>query len=156
MSFVIQSNMAIMLKKAANSDISILLELEKSVAGSILYSPMLTEDEWLVALDIGVIYLIEKDNTVVGNISYEKKKNGNVHISGLVVKPEFQGQGLGRAALIKVLQELKNIKRIDLVTHPKNTKALALYQSLGFVVELQKENYYGDGQPRLIMVLVEK
>ena len=66
--------MSVTLKKATVADIPVLLELEKSVAGTKIYSPMLEESEWAEALQNGAVILIEKGNTVVGNISYEKKK----------------------------------------------------------------------------------
>ncbi len=145
--------MAIHLKKAEISDISALLEIEKSVAGTKIYSPMLTESEWLEEFKKGVIYLIQKDGVAVGSISYEKKGEDNAHISGLAVDPKFQGQGIAKEALTQLLQELKDMKRIDLVTHPDNVKALKLYESLGFKVESRKENYFGDGEPRVVLVL---
>lgn len=145
--------MTINLKKADNSDISTLITLEKSVAGTKIYSPMLTEDEWVAALEIGVVYLIVKDGVIVGNISYEKKGESHIHISGLVVAPKFQGQGIAMEAVKQVLKELKDVKRIELATHPDNAKALKLYQSLGFVIESRKENYYCDGEPRLVLAL---
>jgi len=144
--------MPIHLKKATNTDIPELIELEKSVAGTKVYSPMLTEDEWLVALDIGKVYLIEKDDNIVGNISYEKRSEDHAHISGLVIEPKFQGQGIGRQAVEQVLKELKDTKKVTLDVHPKNERALKLYQPLGFIIESQKENYYGDNEPRLILV----
>ncbi len=140
------------LKKASNFDIPELIEIEKSAAGSKLYSPMLTEDEWLVALEIGSVYLIERDGITVGSVSYENK-NGVAQITGLVVSPEFQNQGIGRQVLTQIFEELKGMHRIELATHPENARALKLYQSFGFTVESRKENYYGDGEPRLILVL---
>ena len=59
----------IMLQKAENSDIETLIDIEKSVAGNKLYSPMLTHDEWLVVLEIGVVYLIYHGADIVGNVS---------------------------------------------------------------------------------------
>ena len=145
--------MEVVLRKADNSDIDELIEIERGVAGTKIYVPMLSHDEWLVALDIGAVYLIEKDKTIVGNISYEKKSPGRVRISGLVISRKFQGQHLGRQALAQVMEELKDIKRIDLDVHPDNERALKLYQSFGFTEESRKENFYGDGEPRLILVL---
>ena len=142
------------LKKASVSDIPALLDLEKSVAGTYIYSPMLEADEWKEELQKGKVYLIEKDDVPIGNLSYEKKSNDHVYISGLVVSPAFQGQGVAREVLIKLLEELKDVRRIDLVTHPDNHVALHLYQSLGFVIESRKENYWGDGEPRLVCVCV--
>jgi len=99
------------------------------------------------------VYLIEKNGEVVGNVSYERKSPDRVYISGLVVGSRFQGQGIGQAAMVKILEELKGTKRIELATHPDNKAAIALYESLGFVIESRKENYFGDGEPRLIMSL---
>lgn len=150
------------LKKAENADIADLISIEKSVSGLKTYSPMTTEDEWLVALDIGTVYLIKKDDEVVGSICYEPKKDGRIHISGLVVDPRFQGQGIGREAMELVLEELQDARHksepgfakvIDLAVHPENTRALKLYESLGFTRGELKENYYGDGEPRLILEL---
>jgi len=145
--------MPINLKRASKGDIPILVELEKSVAGTKIYSPMLEEKEWEEALEKEIVYLIEKDGIVTGNISYERKENNRVYISGLVLSPRFQRQGIGREVIIKILDEVKDAKRIDLVTHPDNAPALALYESLGFVVESKVENYYGNGEPRLVLVL---
>jgi ribosomal-protein-alanine N-acetyltransferase len=60
---------------------------------------------------------------------------------------------LARKAMIHVLNEIELVKRIDLVTHPDNTKAINLYESLGFKIESTIENYFGDGEPRIVMVL---
>ncbi len=145
--------MMISLKRATISDVKALVALEQGVAGTHIYVPMLKEEEWIEEIGKSVVYLIEKDGVVVGNVSYEKINKDNVYISGLVVNPKFQGQGIAHEALLKILEELKDIKRIDLVTHPDNTKALKLYESLGFTVESRKENYFGDGEPRLVLVL---
>ena len=63
----------IYLKKATIADISILLEIEKSVAGTKIYSPTLTKGEWKEELQKSEVYLIEKNSVVAGSILYEKK-----------------------------------------------------------------------------------
>lgn len=145
-------NIPTFLKQASVSDIPALIELEQSAAHTHTYSPVLSEDEWKEEFQNNKVFLIEKDNSVVGNISYERKNSDHVYISGLVVLPEFQGKGIAREALMQVLEELKDVKRIDLVTHPDNNVALQLYQSLGFTIESRKENYWGEGEPRLVLV----
>jgi ribosomal protein S18 acetylase RimI-like enzyme len=50
-----------------------------------------------------------------------------------------------------ILEELKDYKRIELVTHPDNKSAIKLYFSFGFLTEKQMENYFGDGEPRILM-----
>ncbi len=148
--------MIINLRKATSADIPVLLAIEKSVSCSNLYSPMLEEDEWLTELRQNTVYIIEKDGVAVGNISYEEKDDDHVYISGLVVEQQFQGQGIAREALTHLLENLGAVKRIDLVTHPDNVTALKLYQSFGFISESRKENYFGDGQPRLVLALFAK
>jgi ribosomal-protein-alanine N-acetyltransferase len=142
------------LRVATLEDVLILLEIEKSVSGSNIYSPMLRESEWREALKKDIIYLIKSDADIIGSLSYEKKNDNHVYISGLVIKPAFQGKGFGRQVLVELLEQIKHIQRIDLVTHPDNQVALSMYRSLGFIVESRKENYYGDGEPRLVLSLV--
>jgi len=72
-------------------------------------------------------------------------------LSGLMVKPEFQGKGIGREAMRQVLEEVSDVERIWLATHPSNTPAIKLYLSFGFIIEEKIENYFGDGEPRIIM-----
>lgn len=140
-------------RRATTADIPILLELEKSVWGSKIYFSVPGENSWDEELKNNIVYLIEKDGIVLGNISYEEKSESHIYISDLIVSPCFRGQGIARATLVKFLKGVSGAKRIDLVTHPDNKPALNLYQSLGFIVESRKENYYGDGEPRLALVL---
>lgn len=146
-----QKNTSIVLKKAGINDIPVLLEIEKSVAGTKIYSPTLEVDEWKEELHKAKVLLIKKNNTIIGNLTYEQKGNDCVYISGLVIKPDFQGQGIARKVLTNLLKKLQCVRRIYLVTHPNNLRALNLYRSLGFVVESKKENYYGDGEPRMVL-----
>ena len=152
--FLMNTPLPVHLKEATYADISLLLDIENKVSGTCIYSPMTQEDEWKEEMQKGSVYLIEKGGEIVGNVSYEKRGESVAYISGLVVAPRFQGQGIGREVLSKILEEdLKAMKRIDLVTHPDNMVAQKLYRSFGFVVESRKENYWGDGEPRLVMVL---
>ncbi len=145
--------MLINLKKAGLDDIPKLLEIEKSVAGTKIYSAMLNENEWRDEIQNNTVYVVEKGDEVVGSISYEKKSEDHIYISGLTIDPSFQNQGIARQAMKIILDKLKDINRIDLVVHPNNYPALKLYQSLGFAIESRQENYFGDGEPRLVLVL---
>ena len=145
--------MIIKFKKATIEDISVLISIEESVAGTKIYSPMLDEKKWAEEIEKNTVYLILKDGVIVGNISYEIKNSNHAYISGFAIDSRFQNQGIGKEVLTRLLEELKDNKRIDLVTHPDNEAALKLYKSFGFVVESKKENYFGDGEPRLVLVL---
>ena len=55
---------------------------------------------------------------VVGNLSYERKSSDHVYISGLMVVQNSKGR-VAREVLTRLLKELKDVKRVDLVTHPE-------------------------------------
>jgi ribosomal protein S18 acetylase RimI-like enzyme len=146
------SGQEIQLVEASKSDVDIFVDLERKVSGQKIYAPILDRDEMLAEFEKNKMFIIQRDGSAVGTIMYEFKKPNHVYISGLVIDPDFQRQGIGRAAMIKLLDSLKSVNRIDMVTHPDNAAALSLYDSLGFLVESRKENYFGDGEPRLILV----
>lgn len=142
-------------RKASIDDIPLLIDLEKKVQGVRTYSGTFKVNEWIEELNIGVVYIIEKDGVPVGDIMFEMKSAEHAYVDKILVVPEFQGQGIARHAMKYVLSEIGNIQRIDLVAHPENIQALSLYESFGFKVESRKENYFGDGEPRLVMFLVK-
>ena len=147
------------LKEAGIKDISTLISLEKEFSGTKLYSGMLVKWkwmnvlQWMYALSKSEIFIIELDNQAVGKVAYEMKSADHVYIKGLVIRSSFQRQGIGREAMRIILKELEPVKKIELVTHPENIPAIRLYESLGFHIESRIENYFGDGEPRVRMVL---
>jgi ribosomal protein S18 acetylase RimI-like enzyme len=62
----------------------------------------------------------------------------------LVVHPDFQGHGVGKAIFSRLLDEIKsqhpNIARVELTVRQSNPKAIGLYQKLGFKIEGICEN----------------
>ena len=140
------------LERATPADLEVYMALEQSVKNPKTYPASTTQKEALDELTKSRVYFIKKEGHIVGNIGYEIKAEDSAEITGLMIDPRYQNQGIGREALIAILDELKGIRRIDLVTHPENEPALALYQSLGFHIESRVEDYYGDGEPRLVLV----
>ena len=53
--------------------------------------------------------------------------------------------------MVKELIKLVGDKAIITVTHPQNTGAIILYLEHGFKIVGWKDDYYGDGQPRLML-----
>ena len=141
----------ITLHRATPDDLDTFIELEKSVAHLKVYSSITDRSEAREEIQNNTVYLIKRENTVVGSIEYQMKDTHHAYLSGFVVNPRYQGQGIGREALMQILEDLKEIKRVDLVTHPHNTPAIMLYLSLGFIIEGWKDNYFGDGEPRVIL-----
>ena len=139
------------LKRATIKDIQTLLEIEKTTIGLKLYSGYFNEKEVEGYVKNSIVYLIKNNDDIVGSISYDVINSNHADISGLVIKPEFQKKGLAKKAMELLFKELKDYKKLSLCVHPDN-HALKLYESFGFKKESRKENYFGDGEPRIIMV----
>lgn len=130
---------------------AVLLEIEETAKDLIVYNWGFTDQEFLEWIRNDIVYLIEEDGIMVGDISYVVKDADHAYITGLVIVPEFQRRGLARKAMNMIIDELNDFRRLSLDVHPDN-HAVKLYESLGFVATERKENFYGDGEPRIIMV----
>ncbi len=151
--------MNLRLRKAGIRDLPAFLSLEKEASGTKLYSSIFAKRrwmnvfQWIHALNRSKVYFIELDDQLVGKVAYERDGYDHGYIKGLVVRHQFQHRGIGREAMQMILDKLEAVKKIELVTHPKNIPAIKLYESLGFHIESEIENYFGDGEPRVRMVL---
>ncbi|MFA5009709.1 MAG: GNAT family N-acetyltransferase [Patescibacteria group bacterium] len=140
-------------KKVTIEDVDKLLEVEKTAVSSKTYFSITDREEAKKEIENNEVYFIIKHNKIVGTTEYQIKNPNHAYLGGLVIIPSFQGQGIARKAAEFKLEKLKNIKRIDLTAHPRNNKIIVLYLSLGFHIESWKDNYFGDGEPRLILAL---
>jgi ribosomal-protein-alanine N-acetyltransferase len=66
------------------------------------------------------------------------------HLTILAIHPDFQGQGLGKLLLGKLLEEAENrsLERATLEVGENNKKALNLYQQFGFKEAGRRKKYY--------------
>ncbi len=147
--------MKIDLLSATEKDIPKYLSLENSLPQSTLYAVIKDEIEAKKEFEENIIFFIRSNDEIVGSIQYEMKSPDHAYISGLVVVPEFQGQGIAREAMHQLLEKLKEMKIIDLVTHPENP-VIRLYESFSFVQGEIIENYFGDGEPRVRLTLTKQ
>ncbi|PSR55045.1 GNAT family N-acetyltransferase [Adhaeribacter arboris] len=99
----------------------------------------------------GIEYVIEnpenKEELVAEIHCYQPEPSVFAHVLSdltIVVHPEFQGKGLGKILFMQLLQEIRNnrpdIYRVELIVRESNQKAIAFYQSLGFVIEGRMAN----------------
>jgi ribosomal protein S18 acetylase RimI-like enzyme len=142
------------LKRATVNDINSILEIEKGLVGTKIYSGLTGAEDAIKEITENTFYLIKKDDKVVGDIAYQIKDKDHVYISGLAVVKELHRQGIAKQAMQMLLEILKDVKNIDLVTHPENEGAIKLYKSLGFKqIGEPIKNYFDDGEPRIKMIL---
>ena len=120
-------------------------------SASRIYGPIGTIEDAHREISENTLFFIKKDEIIVGTAAYRVRADNSVYISCVAIDPAYRRQGIARAAMTYILKKTKGTSRVDLVTHPENTNALHLYASLGFRIESRRENYYGDGEPRLVL-----
>jgi len=141
--------MKIELKKATTDDWQEILNFEKEAA-SYTFHAMTTEQEIKdFFVNNNVFFIVDGDETV-GAIGYEEKQDSN-YISELIVGSNFRGHGYGFKALEELLKTIGN-RVCELHTHPENSKAIIVYLKAGFKIKDWKDNFFGDGEPRIILV----
>lgn len=140
----------ITLKGATVADIDDYIALEKKVDGK-TYHALVLEEDIIGKEGSDNIILFKVGAKTVGHITCQTKDDGSIHLGGFAIDPEYQGKGYGRKFMELILEKAKTAPKIDLVTHPDNVKAINLYRSFGFEIVKTKENYFGDGESRIIM-----
>jgi len=97
------------------------------------------------SLNNGIMLVAQVDDALVGAINaYILQPRCFAHmLAGLTigVDPAYQGHGIGKALfstfLAQVERDYPTIARVELMVRDSNSKAIALYESLGF----RKEGY---------------
>jgi len=97
------------------------------------------------------LWIAEQDGEPVG-LCHTKEFSGESYVNSLVVTPRCRGRGLGRALLLAGMRTLREQSpgEIRLNVRADNAHAVALYESVGFVVndeilELRKRRDPGHG-----------
>ena len=80
-----------------------------------------------------------------------------IHIGNVAVRPEYQGQGIGRAVLRAILEEgeRRGMTYATLEVRPSNQRALALYQRFGFRQIALRKQYYRDNREDALVLALE-
>ncbi|WP_373232050.1 GNAT family N-acetyltransferase [Cohnella sp.] len=89
----------------------------------------------------GQILMIEVNQETIGKIRL-KLEAGESWIYGFSILPEWQGQGIGRKVLRRVLKDQSSAGHsVHLEVETKNDHALGLYESVGFKA-VHAQDYY--------------
>ena len=139
--------------RATPADANRLAAHEQRVSDPRLYGPPLERDACVREIADNILYFVEVNGALAATAAWKIRGDGSAYLSNIAVDPDFRRRGVARMATRFLLEEVKGCRRVDLVTHPDNTAAIALYSSLGFAVGNRSENHFGDGEPRVVMFL---
>lgn len=81
---------------------------------------------------VGQRYTIYQDNCLAGFYWIEEREK-TLHLHALILKREFQGQGIGTQVLQMLAEQFRvKLDAIELGVHQSNAGAKRLYERLGF------------------------
>lgn len=83
---------------------------------------------------------------------FTRKGSKRIRLYTICVLPEENGKGLAKAYLLESLKGFSRYKDAALEVRKENTRAVALYQKLGFVIHKDLPGYYPDGADGLKMI----
>ncbi|MEX1220660.1 MAG: GNAT family N-acetyltransferase [Idiomarina sp.] len=141
-----------MIRQATAIDIPAIAALEKD-----LYSPEHYPELFLYqALQQwpSLLWVAAQHEQVVGYVlGAPGETTGDIWLMSLLVAPDTQGSGIGKALLQQFLTKLKqrNDKVVYLTVAPDNNAALALYKNHGFIELGNKPHLLGNNNHRLLL-----
>ena len=146
--------MQLTIEPATLNDALTLVAFERKVADPKTYGPPLGVQGAIKEISENTFYFIKRGDILVATAAYRLRSDKSVYISNVAVDPKYRRQGIARTVMLFILEKCKGSSRIELVVHPENENAIQLYSSLGFKVESRQENYFGDGEPRLVLAFL--
>lgn len=141
------------IKAAEKVDLKKIYEIETEAFGSHGYPSFFIRqafDCWsnglLVAKKSGEVagYVLQVPSSAI---------KGDAWVLSLAVSKSAQGCGLGKKLLETAIENAKDYKRLLLTVCPKNTGAYALYQSYGFYLVEEEQDYFDIGEDRFVLAL---
>jgi L-phenylalanine/L-methionine N-acetyltransferase len=111
--------------------------------------PVASRMEFLEKVEPGACRLVAvADGKVIGQAGlhnlHASMRRAHVRLLGIGVAPEWQGRGVGRQLVGRLLDWADNwttVLRIELTVHADNDRAVALYKSMGFAEEGRHRAY---------------
>ncbi|MGR5234614.1 GNAT family N-acetyltransferase [Vibrio rotiferianus] len=134
------------------SDLDAIFQLEQKLFGHHAY-PQFFFRQAFDCWPQGLLIAKEEDQ-ITGYVLMATSDEQNTHwILSLAVDSQHRGKGIARSLVENVIAKASSGSIVKLTVDPNNTPAYKLYTSLGFKVLEKEEDYFGDGEPRLVMAL---
>lgn len=137
-------------RKMEFRDIKKVVELEEKYLLESLGEKLLASE--LSEKNNGVsFYVIENDDVVIGYIGrYYFFQEAEV--LNFVVDESYQRQGYGQKLFDKMVEDMKDVKKITLEVRASNIKGINFYTKNGFKQVEVRKKYYKNGEDALLLL----
>lgn len=137
-------------RKMEFRDIKKVVELEEKYLLESLGEKLLASE--LSEKNNGVsFYVIENDDVVIGYIGrYYFFQEAEV--LNFVVDESYQRQGYGQKVFDKMVEDMKDVKKITLEVRASNIKGINFYTKNGFKQVGVRKKYYKNGEDALLLL----
>ncbi|OQQ04697.1 GNAT family N-acetyltransferase [Vibrio campbellii] len=100
------------------------------------------------------LLIAKEEDQIAGYVLMATSDEQNTHwILSLAVDSQHRGKGIARSLVENAIAKVSSGSIVKLTVDPNNAPAYKLYTSLGFKVLEKEEDYFGDGEPRMVMAL---
>ena len=124
--------MTYIIKEYKNYNEQEILDLYKSVEWDLyIVDPNMLKNAYNNSLKTYGAYV---DDKLVGIIRVVGDGYSVVFIQDLLIRPEFQRQGIGRALMQRIIDEYKGVYQMHLLTD-NTEKTIGFYKSMGFIMD---------------------
>ena len=145
-----------MIKEKDTQTVDKLSEIERQAFGEAGLN------EWTIVPLIrhGRVFALRENGEVIGGAQFIRdwETPSRAYLVGIAVHKSHRGKGLGTRFLEECLDMLRKegVSSVELTVDSANGPAAHVYQQkLGFVIVEEREDEYGAGENRLVMVRVQ-
>ena len=142
------------IRQATPDELDDLIKMERDSYAGHAY-PHLVLRQFLDMAGPFALVAIEDDEVIGHTIALPAVSDGEPEawLVALAVQEDLRGRGTGRLLSSVVLRRVvdRGYRIVRLTVEPDNDAAVSLYESLGFLVKDKVDDYFGEGEPRLVM-----
>jgi ribosomal protein S18 acetylase RimI-like enzyme len=141
-------------RRAGSNDVEAIISFEADVMNLRnlrLYGRPLDHAAALSEVQANEYFLHVRHERIAATGAWCRRDDGTVYLSNIAVRADLRRQGLARIMMLHLLDCCSEAAAVDLAVRPENEAACSLYRSPGFKRSRQVENFFGDGEPRLII-----
>lgn len=140
-----------LIRPAQLGDLQAVHNIDQEVFGPAAYSYIVLRQLYDLASEL---FLVADKRGVVGYIIAAPKLGGKIAwIMTLAVRLQYRERGVGKVLLEEALLRLKRLgfEKVYLTVSPGNETAIELYRKSGFEEASVAEDYFAEGDTKLIM-----